>query len=179
MSEASGSGSASSSGVALTRLQRELGELMTSPPDGVCAFPHDDDLFLWDATLTGPSNSPYDGLEYKLKVRFPPEYPFAPPKVRFVTQCFHPNVALDTGHICLDILMEQWSAVLTATSVLVSIQSLLLTPNNNSPLNRVAADHWEQGGERYKEMVRQYYFSTSSTNAAAAGGGGGSGMDTV
>ena len=58
--------------------------------------------------------------------------------MRFETQCFHPNVD-QHGNICLDILKEKWSAAYSVRTVLLSIQSLLGEPNNDSPLNAYAA----------------------------------------
>ncbi len=66
------------------------------------------------------------------------DYPFKAPLVRFETPCFHPNVD-QHGNICLDILKEKWSALYTVRTVLLSIQSLLGEPNNDSPLNAFAA----------------------------------------
>ena len=66
------------------------------------------------------------------------DYPFKAPSVRFETACFHPNVD-QHGNICLDILKEKWSAAYSVRTVLLSIQSLLGEPNNDSPLNAYAA----------------------------------------
>ena len=66
------------------------------------------------------------------------DYPFKSPSVRFETACFHPNVD-QHGNICLDILKEKWSAAYSVRTVLLSIQSLLGEPNNDSPLNAYAA----------------------------------------
>merc|ERR1712098_151234 len=46
------------------------------------------------------------------------------------------------GNICLDILQEKWSALYEVRTILLSIQSLLGEPNNDSPLNTHAAELW-------------------------------------
>lgn len=123
------------------RLQKEFMELMMSGAEGISAFPHNDNLFHWIGTVKGVVNTPYEGVEYQLSIKFPENYPFDPPHVSFLTPCFHPNV--DTqGGICLDILKEAWSAVYTTAQVLLSIQNLLGNPNNASPLNSQAAQLW-------------------------------------
>jgi ubiquitin-conjugating enzyme E2 C len=126
---------------AAQRLQKELMDLMSSAVEGISAFPDNDNLFHWIGTIQGAPNTAYDGLEFELSLKFSANYPFEPPVVTFNTPCFHPNV--DThGGICLDILKENWSAVYTASQVLLCIQSLLDNPNNASPLNPQAATLW-------------------------------------
>ena len=63
-----------------------------------------------------------------------------------MTPCFHPNVD-EHGNICLDILKEKWSAAYSVTTVLISLQSLLGEPNNDSPLNTTAAELWDRQAE--------------------------------
>lgn len=46
----------------------------------------------------------YEGLEYKLSIGFPLDYPYSPPVLHFMNRCYHPNVDLTHGTICLDIL---------------------------------------------------------------------------
>lgn len=119
----------------------ELKELVSCGAEGISAFPVSDNLFHWIATLQGAPNTFYEGLEYKLSIEFPQEYPYSAPDVRFITPCFHPNVD-SHGAICLDILKEKWSAVYSLSKILLSIQSLLGNPNNQSPLNHRAATLW-------------------------------------
>ncbi|KAI9014327.1 ubiquitin conjugating enzyme E2-C, Ubc11 [Hyaloraphidium curvatum] len=138
-------------------LNRELMHLLATPPPGISAFPKDpDSLFVWSATVAGPPESPYEGLDLRLEMRFPGTYPIKAPEVAFQRGVWHPNVSLD-GAICLDILKDKWSAVYNAEKVLISIQAMLAEPNNDSPLNPDAAALWDRdrGGEETRRMVRR------------------------
>lgn len=54
-------------------------------------------------------------------------YPMRPPKVRFITKIFHPNISRH-GDVGLDSIHHNWSLALTISKVLISIQSLLTDP---------------------------------------------------
>ena len=70
---------------------------------GISAFPEGESITSWKGTISGSRDTVYEGTTYKLSLIFPNDYPFKPPKVKFETPCFHPNI--DTfGNICLDIL---------------------------------------------------------------------------
>ncbi|CAM0880892.1 unnamed protein product [Alopecurus aequalis] len=106
------------------RLQSELMALMMGGDPGVSAFPEGDNIFQWIGTIDGSAATAYEGTSYRLALAFPSDYPYKPPKVRFETPCFHPNV--DThGNICLDILQDKWSSAYDVRTILLSIQSLL------------------------------------------------------
>lgn len=55
----------------------------------------------------GPPDSPYQDGCFSLRIQFPPDYPFRPPKLQFTTRIYHPNIN-EHGGICLDILKDQW-----------------------------------------------------------------------
>jgi len=87
-------------------------ECYRDPPSSCSAGPMGDDLFHWQATIMGPSESPFQGGVFFLAIHFPTDYPFKPPKVNFTTRIYHPNIN-SNGSICLDILRDQWSPALT------------------------------------------------------------------
>jgi len=143
------------------RLQSELMTLMMSGDQGISAFPDGDNLLSWIGTVEGPKDSVYDGLKYKLRLEFPAGYPYQSPTVKFTTPCFHPNV--DThGNICLDILKEKWSALYEVRTILLSIQSLLGEPNNDSPLNTHAAELWANQVAYKKYLLEKYEKDTKA-----------------
>jgi len=112
---------------------KRVKDLERSPPEGVSGGPIDKDLFFWQATIVGPPGTPYAGGIFKLKIQFPTDYPFKPPKVEFTTKVYHCNVN-DKGGICLDILKDNWSPALTISKVLLSLLALFQSPNPDDPL---------------------------------------------
>lgn len=90
-------------------------------------------------TFTGPPDSPYAGGLFVVDIQVPDEYPFKPPKMRFETRVYHPNVSSQTGAICLDVLKDAWTPILTLKSSLLSLQSLLQSPQPDDPQDAVVA----------------------------------------
>ena len=116
------------------RIKNELKKLLEDTPANCSAGPiKDDNIFKWQATLMGPTDSPYEGGVFYLEIEFPVDYPFKPPKIFFTTRIYHPNIN-SSGGICLDILKDQWSPALTISKLLLSISSLLSDPNPDNPL---------------------------------------------
>ncbi|KAK0755093.1 hypothetical protein B0T18DRAFT_400674 [Schizothecium vesticola] len=83
------------------------------------------------------------GGVFRLKVFVPDGYPVTPPKVRFLTKIYHPNID-DKGRICLDSLAEQWSSVWHISTILLSIQALLSAPNPSDPLDPEIGKKWRE-----------------------------------
>ncbi|KAJ0025096.1 hypothetical protein Pint_07051 [Pistacia integerrima] len=95
-----------------------------------------------------------EGTKYKLSLSFPSDYPLKPPKVKFETDCFRPNVDV-YGNIC-------WTFFRT---ILISVQSLLGEPNISFPLNSQAAQLWSNREVifRREEMVYWLYYLTKAS----------------
>ena len=141
--------------MALKRINKELQDLAKDPPANCSAGPTGDDLYQWQATIVGPSDSPYQGGLFFLDIRFPVDYPFKPPKINFVTKIYHPNIN-SNGGICLDILKDQWSPALTISKVLLSISSLLTDPNPNDPLVPDIANLYKSDRNKYNESAKEW-----------------------
>jgi ubiquitin-conjugating enzyme E2 D/E len=149
--------------MALKRISRELQDLQNDPPMNCSAGPEGDDMFRWEGVIFGPSDSPYSGGVFKLKIIFPIDYPFKCPTVTFTTKIYHPNIN-SAGIICLDILKNNWSPALTVSKVLLSVCSLLTDPNPNDPLVPEIANLYKMNREKYNEQATlwtQQYASRS------------------
>ena len=141
--------------MALKRITKELAELAKDPPANCSAGPIDDDMYHWQATIVGPSDSPYQGGLFFLNIHFPVDYPFKPPKVTFITKIYHPNIN-SNGGICLDILKDQWSPALTISKVLLSISSLLTDPNPDDPLVPDIANLFKTDRNKYNNNAKEW-----------------------
>ncbi|KAK0213496.1 ubiquitin-conjugating enzyme [Armillaria fumosa] len=151
-------------------LRRQLNELTKHPVEGFSAgLVDDDNMFEWEIMVIGPADTIYEGGFFKARLTFPPEYPLLPPKMRFVTPMWHPNIYPDGG-VCISILHnpgedqygyedagERWMPVHTVETILVSVISLLSsdTPNLDSPANVDAAKEVRTNPEGYKKKVRR------------------------
>ncbi|KII88892.1 hypothetical protein PLICRDRAFT_175146 [Plicaturopsis crispa FD-325 SS-3] len=148
------------------RLSNELMTLMMSASPGISAFPKSDaNLFEWIGTIEGPAGTIYAGLTFRINISFPSNYPYVAPTIKFDTPCYHPNVDITGGAICLDILQDKWSAVYSVQTILLSLQSLLGEPNNASPLNPDAANLWKSP-DAFKAQIMKYYRPVSSDQSA-------------
>ncbi|XP_075482208.1 ubiquitin-conjugating enzyme E2 5B-like isoform X2 [Primulina tabacum] len=141
--------------MASKRIQKELKDLQKDPPTSCSAGPVGEDMFHWQATIMGPSDSPFAGGVFLVTIHFPPDYPFKPPKVSFKTKVYHPNIN-SNGSICLDILKEQWSPALTVSKVLLSICSLLTDPNPDDPLVPEIAHMYKTDRAKYETTARSW-----------------------
>ena len=146
---------------ALKRIGKELKELHEDPLIMCTAGPSGDNILEWEGTIIGPSDSPYEGGVFFLKINFPEDYPFTPPKIKFKTKIFHCNIS-SNGDICLDILKDQWSPALTISKVLLSLCSLFTDPNPEDPLVPTIANLLKDDKEKHDHYARLWTLKYAS-----------------
>jgi ubiquitin-conjugating enzyme E2 G1 len=136
------------------------------PIDGVSIGYDDENVFKWYITIIGPKDSPYEGGIFKAEMIFPKNYPLYPPEFKFINNIFHPNI-FENGTVCISILHPpgedkyneqetadmRWRPVHTATSIILSIISLLSAPNDESPANIDAAKVWRDDNKKFLQLV--------------------------
>ncbi|XP_010275656.1 PREDICTED: ubiquitin-conjugating enzyme E2 5-like isoform X1 [Nelumbo nucifera] len=105
--------------------------------------------------FNGPSDSPYQGGVWRIRVELPDAYPYKSPSIGFVTKIYHPNVDEMSGSVCLDVINQTWSPMFDLVNVFeVFLPQLLLYPNPSDPLNGEAAALMMRDRTAYEQRVK-------------------------
>ncbi|KAI9299132.1 ubiquitin conjugating enzyme [Neoconidiobolus thromboides FSU 785] len=148
-------------------LRKQLKDLMKNPVEGFSAGLVEDNIYEWDVLIIGPQDTLYEGGFFKAHLSFPTNYPQMPPSMKFITEMWHPNVYSD-GRVCISILhppgedkwgyesaSERWLPVHTVETILLSVISMLSSPNDESPANIEAAKEWRDSYPDFKKRVKR------------------------
>ena len=114
-------------------------------------------------SITGPKDTAYEGGVFNVDIEIPSSYPFEPPKMKFSTKIWHPNVSSQTGAICLDILKDQWSPALTIKTALLSLQALLSSPEPSDPQDAEVAKQYLNDQETFQKTAK-FWTATYATS---------------
>ena len=147
----------------LKRVRNDIKSLYKDPLPGICIYPDEVIATMVHAILIGAFETPYEGGYFYFILDFPDDYPREPPRVRIMTTgsgtCrFNPNLYAN-GKVCLSLLNtwhgEKWSMIQTLSSVLLSIQSLVMCekPYHNEPGFEVGVGN-AQDALAYNEIIR-------------------------
>ncbi|CAK7328452.1 unnamed protein product [Dovyalis caffra] len=141
--------------LAKCRIEQELKHGLKNPPFNCSFGPIGDNIFQWEGAIMGPSDTPFEDGIFLLSINFTADYPLVPPKIKFKTKVFHPNITED-GTIYMDILGPlYWAPALTIEKVLLSICSLLPDPNPEDPLNPVCK-LYRTNRKAYNQKARKW-----------------------
>ncbi|SPP86359.1 ubiquitin-conjugating enzyme E2-22 kDa-like [Drosophila guanche] len=152
--------------LAVLRIQREFQEVMTSDEimrSSIKIELVNDSWTELRGEIAGPPDTPYEGGKFVLDIKVPPNYPFSPPRVRFVTAIWHPNISSVTGNICLDLLKDNWVAAMSLRTMLLSVQVLLGSPEPDDPQDAVV-------GRQFKSNHQMFLLTAQHWTNACAGG---------
>jgi ubiquitin-conjugating enzyme (huntingtin interacting protein 2) len=163
------------------RIAKEVADIEKDEQSNITVLPiHDGDLMHLKGSFNGPPDTPYDGGKYTIDVKIPSDYPFRPPVMKFDTKIWHPNVSSVTGAICLDTLGTAWSPVLTIKSALISLQSLLSTPEPKDPQDAEVAGMLLKNPEQFKYTAREWAVKYAGAPKREVGeGSGGATPETI
>lgn len=110
----------------------------------------------WQGTIFGPVGTPYENGIFKVSIRFPYDYPWKPPSVYFLTKTYHPNISLSSGYCCCSILKEDFSPALSISKIMLSICSLLSSPNPDDPVEKDIAELYQNNRLLFDTKARFY-----------------------
>lgn len=81
------------------RILKELAEVQKNDTSGVSAsvVPGTGGNRHLLGKIKGPEGTVYDGGVFEIDIVIPAPYPFEPPKMKFVTKIWHPNISSQTG----------------------------------------------------------------------------------
>ncbi|KAK9725786.1 hypothetical protein RND81_05G169300 [Saponaria officinalis] len=105
--------------------------------------------------IIGPCGTPFEGGVFFLSIKVPTNYPFKPPKIKFKTKVFHPNITSD-GTIEMDILDLQWSPAITIEKLLISICSFLTNPSHEKDSCNPICDLFWNNRKLYDKIARDW-----------------------
>lgn len=154
---------------AVKKLWREYNEL--SKQDTLpftVGLEDESNVFKWVVMIIGPEGTIYEGGTFQAELIFPNNYPNMPPKMKFRSNMWHPNIYPD-GKVCISILhppeidytnqqeqlSEKWRPILGVKEIILSVLSMITAPNLESPANVDAAIQYRDSYKQFKRKVRR------------------------
>ncbi|XP_053442512.1 ubiquitin-conjugating enzyme E2 L3-like [Nycticebus coucang] len=105
-------------------------------------------LLTWQGLIV-PDNPPCDKGAFRIKINFPAEYPFKPPKITFKTKIYHPNMD-EKGQICLPVISaDNWKPATKTDQVIQSLIALVNDPQPEHPLRADLAEEYSKDRKKF------------------------------
>ena len=138
------------------RIKKEYQDLQKEKNSNVQVKLVNNDIRHWKGRIKGPIDTCYQGGIFDVDIIIPNEYPFKPPKMKFDTKIWHPNISSVTGAICLDILKNEWTPALTIRTALISLQALMCEPVPNDPQDAVVAKQYLSDIKLFNQTAKHW-----------------------
>ncbi|CAD8186448.1 unnamed protein product [Paramecium octaurelia] len=135
-----------------------------SEDNGISILVVDNNITHWKGFINGSPDTPYEGGYFQIDIVLTADYPYKPPKMKFDTRIWHPNISSQTGAICLDILKDEWSPALSIRTALLSLQALLCDPQPDSPQDAVVANQYKTNRDLFIKTAKEWTLNYASKN---------------
>jgi len=153
----------------LKRLNHEYKQYLLDVPSSYSIEIDPNNFFIWKILLFGPLETIFEGGIFECQLKFPNDYPNSPPEFIFITKLFHPNI-YPNGKMCISILnqgnnvnddftllyehiSERWNPSHNVNSILLSILTIIASPNFESSANIEATLMWQKNWNKYKNEI--------------------------
>ena len=103
---------------------RKVSAYVRSPNPFCKLYPLNNEIVRWLLFIQGPVLSPFDNSLLILEISFSGDFPLFPPKLRFLTNLYHPNVTRG-GQVCHPILSEDYTPAVPLRRIIDSVHSML------------------------------------------------------
>jgi len=121
----------------------------------------EDNIYEWKFTMLGPKDTPYKDSLFKLKIKFPKDFPLHAPSIYFVTPIYHVNVNSDSeagfplGLVGFDTLYN-WKKETGVREILTKLFALFYWPNPDSSFSLNKANELKSDFSLYKIKIENF-----------------------
>ena len=137
------------------RIYREMVIMHRKEHSFIEIYPCESDIQFWNAIITGPVGTPYEGGIFHIYINFPDEYPYKPPEIRFLTKIFHININL-SGRIFISVLYSRYRPEIKILRLLESIYGLLMNPEATDSYETTASSLFKSSREDYNRIAKEW-----------------------
>ena len=139
----------------LIQIMRQISNYSKSPNPYCKIFSIKDNIQHWICIIQGPENTPYQNSVLFLEIIFGIYYPQKPPKLRFLSSYYHPNIRL-TGEVCHPILFEDYHPGVSLRQMLDSIYEMICSPLSSHAVRYKVMEIFSFHKEMYRRLVESF-----------------------
>ena len=115
-----------------------------------------DETFLHWSGIAVPDKPPYNKGAFKIKIDFPADYPYKPPKITFLTKIYHPNID-EQGQVNLAIInAKNWKPATKTDQVIQALVALVHNPEPENPLRADLAEEYIKDKKKFFKNAEDF-----------------------